>query len=111
VIQEFASAWDKKHDGKITWDEFLDYYKDISAGIDRDDYFELMMRNCWHISGGEGAAANTSCRRVLVTYKDGRQLIEEIKDDMGIGPKDIDKMKAALEKQGCKDIVKIELYA
>lgn len=110
VLQEFAAGWDKSGDGVITWAEFLDYYSDISAGIENDEYFELMMRNCWHISGGTGAAANTSCRRVLVTYKDGRQLIEEIKNDLGIGPKDIDKMKMALEKQGCRDIVKIELY-
>ena len=42
---------DKSRDGIVTWIEFLDYYKDISVGIDRDDYFELMMRNAWHISG------------------------------------------------------------
>ena len=60
--------------------------------------------------GGEGAAENTSCRRVLVTYKDGRQLIEEIKNDLGIGANDKEKMRAALEKQGCRDIVKIDLY-
>ena len=110
VLQEFASGWDKAGDGTISWEEFLDYYQDISAGIELDDYFELMIRNCWHISGGEGVCANTANRRVLVTYKDGRQLIEELKNDLGIGPKDLDKMKAQLEKQGCKDIVKIELY-
>ena len=44
----------------MTWSEFLDYYKDLSVGIDDDDYFELMMRNAWHISGGEGNHANTS---------------------------------------------------
>jgi Ca2+-binding EF-hand superfamily protein len=111
VQQEFIQGWDKGKDGRVAWDEFLDYYKDISAGIERDDYFELMMRNCWHISGGTGAAANTSCRRVLCTFKDGHQSIEEIKNDLGIGPKDLDKMRAQLEKQGVKEVVKIEIYA
>eukprot|EP00759_Apiculatamorpha_spiralis_P044403 PhF_6_TR41345/c0_g1_i3/m.62746 len=54
VIRELMSAWDKDHGDSVSWEEFLDYYKDISAAIDLDDYFELMMRNAWHISGGEG---------------------------------------------------------
>lgn len=111
VLREFAASWDKSGDGVITWSEFLDYYRDLSASIENDDYFELMIRNAWHISGGEGTAQNTSCRRVLVTYKNGSQQIEEIKNDLGIGPNDKEKMKARLEQQGCKDIVKIDLYS
>eukprot|EP00952_Eustigmatos_sp_NYUAD-ZCMA_P001417 6311-Eustigmatos_ZCMA.PRE.1 len=36
-----------------------------------------MMRNAWHISGGQGAAANSSCIRVLVTHTDGAQEVSE----------------------------------
>lgn len=39
---------------KVTPDEFVAYYNNVSASIDNDDYFELMIRNAWHISGGEG---------------------------------------------------------
>ena len=50
----------------------------ISANIDEgtngDDYFELMMRNVWHISGGEGWCANTTCKRVLVVFEDDTQV-------------------------------------
>ena len=111
VARMFMGGWDKSNDGTITWEEWLDYYKDVSAAIERDDYFELMMRNCWHLSGGTGAGQNTTCRRVLVTHKDGRQSIEELKNDLGIGPKDLDKMRANLADQGILDVAKIELYA
>jgi Ca2+-binding EF-hand superfamily protein len=36
-------------DTTITRDEFQEYYENISASIDRDDYFELMMNNAWKL--------------------------------------------------------------
>jgi hypothetical protein len=71
-------------DGIVTLDEFCSYYSNVSASIDDDDYFELMMRNAWHISGGTGWSANTSNLRVLVKHSDGRETIEEIQDDLGL---------------------------
>ena len=68
-----------------------------------------MMRNAWHISGGEGQMANTTCRRVLVTYTDGSQKVCEIQNDLGIGPTDTDKMKDRLEAQGEENIKSISL--
>ena len=55
VLGEFLAQWDTvKKDGKVTKAEFIDYYTDVSASIDEDDYFELMIRNAWHLAGGEG---------------------------------------------------------
>ena len=68
----------------MTAQEFEQYYSNVSSSIDDDDYFELMMRNAWHITGGEGWCANSSNRRVLVTHPDGKQTVEEIPDDMGL---------------------------
>ena len=108
ALEEILETYEQgEADGIVTFQEFLEYYRDVSAGIDDDQYFELMIRNAWHISGGEGAAANTSCRRVLVKHSDGSEEVCEVKDDLGIGPKDIDKMKTKLIAQGVKDIVKI----
>merc|ERR1711975_99379 len=107
-----GEQWEtQKADGIITREEFDDYYTDVSASIDDDEYFELMMRNAWHISGGEGWSANTSCRRVLVIHKDGSQTVEEIKNDLGIKDTDIDVMIANLKQQGITDIDRIQLYA
>ena len=31
----------------VTKEEFEEYYSDVSASIDEDDYFEFMMRQAW----------------------------------------------------------------
>ena len=50
ILEEFLGQWDRVQKDKIvTLAEFEDYYQDISASIDRDDYFELVLRNAWKI--------------------------------------------------------------
>lgn len=34
---------------QVTYDEFLLYYSGVSASIDSDAYFDVMMRNSWKI--------------------------------------------------------------
>jgi hypothetical protein len=81
----------------------------LSAGIDNDDYFALMIRNAWHISGGEGAAQNSSNLRVLVTYGDGSQEVVEVQNDLGLNIKDRAAIKRRLESQGITDIAQVTL--
>jgi hypothetical protein len=101
ALREFMSVWDKhEQDGLITYVEFEDYYKEISASIDGDDYFELMIRNAWRIAGGKGQAANTANLRVLVTNADGSQSVQTVEDELGLRQGDIDGIKNRLSKQG-----------
>ncbi|KAK9532099.1 hypothetical protein VZT92_009502 [Zoarces viviparus] len=46
-LDNFDSPYDK--DGKVTKEEFINYYCGVSASIDRDVYFILMMRNAWKL--------------------------------------------------------------
>lgn len=76
ILSDFMKQWDTiKRDGTVTLEEFETYYKDVSASIDNDDYFELMIRNAWHIEGGEGACENTSIPRELQTDAQGNQKV------------------------------------
>ena len=59
VLTEFLETFEVHHnvmhdgqsDGKVTMDEFIEYYTNVSANIDNDAYFDLMMSNAWNIEG------------------------------------------------------------
>ncbi|KAF3701609.1 Calcyphosin-like protein [Channa argus] len=46
-LDNFDSPYDK--DGQVTKEEFENYYCGVSASIDSDAYFVLMMRNSWKL--------------------------------------------------------------
>ncbi|XP_022077665.1 calcyphosine-like b isoform X2 [Acanthochromis polyacanthus] len=46
-LDNFDSPYDK--DGKVTKEEFMNYYCGVSASIDSDVYFILMMKNAWKL--------------------------------------------------------------
>jgi Ca2+-binding EF-hand superfamily protein len=113
AIQQFMKQYDANADGNVTLEEFVENYQWVSASIDADDYFELMMRNAWHISGGEGWCENTSNLRVLVVHADGRDEVVEVKNDLGL-PRDpaekTSEVVRRLGKQGVKDIKRVEFF-
>merc|ERR1719401_1621246 len=105
ALARFLAQFDTvEKDGVVTKNEFIDYYKSVSASIDNDDYFELMIRNAWHIPGGEGWCENTANLRVLVIFTDGRQEVHMIENDLGLDHKDKKAIKKQLEKQGLRNI-------
>jgi len=55
VLEEFLATFELalsgEGDGKVTPEEFTEYYTAVSASIDRDDYFEQMINNSWNLTG------------------------------------------------------------
>ena len=50
VVLEFLSSFDGPDaDGSITLAEFCDYYSNLSAFIDLDEYFELTVTRAWNL--------------------------------------------------------------
>ncbi|KAM7392268.1 hypothetical protein PAMA_007403 [Pampus argenteus] len=51
VFRKFLDSFDSPYekDGKVTKEEFVNYYCGVSASIDSDVYFILMMRNAWKL--------------------------------------------------------------
>lgn len=69
---EFLETFDVggEINGMVTISEFINYYTNIGSCVDNDEYFEVMVRNAWHL-GGE---RHETAKRVLVTRKDGSQV-------------------------------------
>lgn len=110
ALETFLSQFDTiDKDGVVSKKEFTDYYRNVSASIDNDDYFELMIRNAWHIPGGEGWCENTSNARVLVVFKDRSQKVVMIKNDLGLDLHDRSAVLEALQSQGITNIQNFQL--
>lgn len=69
---------------------------------------QLMIRNTWHIPGGEGSCANTANLRVLVTHSDGSQTVECVNSDLGLQmPRDQIEILHRIQAQGVVDAVSV----
>ena len=59
VLSEFLETFETAHsmrnqntpDHIVSKEEWVEYYNNVSASIDRDDYFALMMNNAWNLDG------------------------------------------------------------
>ncbi|KAG5507008.1 hypothetical protein JKF63_05754 [Porcisia hertigi] len=112
----FAEQWDApRPTAHITQARFTDFFADVSFEIPLENTFELTLRNIWHLSGGRGHCANTSCRRVEVVHTNGRVAHNEIKNDLLIKDGDAaaleSQLRANLAKQGIKDIKSVRVMS
>eukprot|EP00811_Abedinium_folium_P033808 NODE_6743_length_1642_cov_20.211221.p1 GENE.NODE_6743_length_1642_cov_20.211221~~NODE_6743_length_1642_cov_20.211221.p1 ORF type:complete len:361 (-),score=143.09 NODE_6743_length_1642_cov_20.211221:462-1544(-) len=111
VAEEFLSTFDVcDHNGEVGPEEFVKYYQGVSASIDDDSYFELMMRNAWHMSGGQGQSQCTSCLHVLVVHRDDSETVEELMNDLGLDKDNRREIFQRLIAQGITDIKDVKLY-
>ena len=61
ILLEFLETFETHHslrnngapDHVVTKEEFDEYYNNVSASVDNDQYFELMMNNAWKINDGD----------------------------------------------------------
>jgi Ca2+-binding EF-hand superfamily protein len=49
IFVNLLQSYDLDGDGRITREEFIDYYREISPSIDNDEYFATMMKNAWKL--------------------------------------------------------------
>jgi len=115
TYREFLISFGDKHpDGRVTREEFHAYYEGVSSYIDSDSYFELMIRNAWHLDGGAGQSANTANLRVCVTFDDGTEEVLTLDDDFGTNLRSqgaSQRVIDRLEQQGYHGIVGVEWLA
>jgi len=65
ILMEFLETFEQHYnninggqsDGKVTPQEWLEYYTQVSSNIDSDAYFELMMSNTWNIESTNNPAS------------------------------------------------------
>lgn len=66
VLMEFLETFEAHHniksnnaaDGIVTFEEWVEYYTNVSASIDSDEYFHLMMNNSWNLDGDANTYKN-----------------------------------------------------
>ena len=50
VLQGFLACWDTRDkNGQVTFAEFCDYYNGVSASVDSDEEFEVIVNNAWRL--------------------------------------------------------------
>jgi len=47
----YSMSHEGSNDRKITMDEWIEYYNNVSMSIDEDKYFEQMMTSAWNLDG------------------------------------------------------------
>jgi Ca2+-binding EF-hand superfamily protein len=69
ILENFLNQFDGaggNNDGKVTLDEFIDYYTDVSCSIPSDEYFVKMMESTWQCPENEDTASTQQAVNYLI---------------------------------------------
>ena len=61
-------------EGKVTRNEFVNYYTNIGACIDDDEYFNQIVRGVWKVSGSSPSNNNDSLSSMLDQTEGGTSI-------------------------------------
>ena len=69
TFREYNDNLKGKYSFEMNYDEFADFYSEISMYIEDDDYFEKLLKNCWNLeeenSDGNKKINNNTCNNNL----------------------------------------------
>lgn len=122
VFGDFLAGFDTMNQDGISLSEFELYYEHLSTLIDKDEFFEAMVRNTWHMKGAQGghclrlhitrAGAWTSSNRTGAQGAETKQETVEIRPDIGVNRHDpmfFDLCRERLKEMGYNDVANIEV--
>ena len=73
ILIEFLNNFDGargNNDGVLTWDEFYDYYSDLSMSTPSEEYFVKMMESSWQImENEEGEVSKATVKHLFLEVK------------------------------------------
>ncbi|EER17394.1 Calcyphosin, putative [Perkinsus marinus ATCC 50983] len=71
IFAEVMQVFDANDDGRVSLEEWLEYYEAVSASIDDDEIFIHMLKNVWKMPGSDGDMADKYRARMLMEYPTG----------------------------------------
>lgn len=96
ILAEFLNNFDGargNNDGQVTWNEFYDYYSDLSMSTPSDEYFVRMMESTWQVAENEDGETTKSTvkhlhtevkSRILQLAKNDPSLLKKIFSDFDL---------------------------
>ncbi len=111
IEKNFINCFKKHHkyfnddDNRVSFDEFIDFYENISLGIDDDAYFENLIVNFWNLNSNTvTAGVRTKNDNDSNTNKKPNKLISpEQKESLDI----LNKIRDALKYKGSKAVINL----
>ena len=84
VLQEFLDTFDvgSSIEGKITRDDFLEYYLNVAAAMNDDDFMEMIIRKTWHLGDSVSNSSRSAAKEGGLVARTRDALIDNRNDTM-----------------------------